>query len=113
MLETILAFVIILGILFWFTKNPWLLLAALILGFTGLLFKGLAEKICVLWTKLTHVIGSVVNKIVLTIVYVFILIPLAFLSKTLKKKAVDGRMGNSYFKERNTTYTKENLENIW
>lgn len=112
-LETILAFVIMLGILFWYTKNTWCLLAALVLGLTGVLFKNIAEKICLLWSKLTHVIGSVVNKVVLTIVFIFILIPLSFLSKAFKKKALNGHLSNSYFKTRNTTYTKEHLENIW
>lgn len=112
-LETLLAFMIMLGILFWYTKNPWCLLAALVLGLTGLLFKKLAEYICLLWSKLTHIIGAVVNKVVLTIVFIFILIPLSFLSKAFKKKAINGQLGNSYFKTRNATYTKENLENIW
>jgi hypothetical protein len=112
-LETMLAFMIMLGILFWVTNNPWLLLAALLLGVIALLFKKLAEMICLLWSKLTHVIGLVVNKIVLTIVFIFILIPLSFLSKAFRKRTVDGRMGSSYFKDRNAAYTKEHLENIW
>ena len=112
-LENLVAFKINLGILLWYTKNPWCLLAALVLGLTGLLFKKLAEYICVLWSKLTHLIGSVVNKVVLTIVFIFVLIPLSFLSKVFKKKAISGQLGNSYFKTRSTTYTKEDLENIW
>lgn len=108
-----LAFVIMLGIVYWLTKDHWWLLAALVLGMTGLLFKGLSEKICMLWAKLSHAIGSVVNNVILTIVFIFVLIPLSFLSKAFKKKAANSRMGDSYFKTRNTTYTKENLENIW
>jgi uncharacterized membrane protein len=112
-LETILAFMIMLGIIYWYTKNPWFLLAALVLGITGLLFKALAEKICLLWSKLSHAIGSIMNNVILTIVFIFILIPLSFLSKVFKKKAVNNRIGESYFRTRNTTYTKEHLENIW
>jgi hypothetical protein len=112
-LETVVAFMIMLGIIYWYTKNPWLLLAALVLGITGLLFKTLAENICLLWSKLSHVIGSIMNKVILTLVFIFILIPLSVLSKAFKKKAVDDRMGNSYFRTRNTTYTKKDLENIW
>jgi hypothetical protein len=112
-LETILAFMIMLGVVYWLNKNPWWLLAALAVGGIGLLFKKPAEKICLLWEKLTAIIGSIMNKLILTVVFIFILIPLSFLSKTFKKrKACDG-MGSSYFKERNTTYTKENLENTW
>lgn len=113
MLETILAFMIMLGVVYWLNKNPWWLLSALVLGVTALLFKKPAEKICLLWEKLTAVIGSVMNKVILTVVFIFILIPLSFLSKTFKRRTASDGMGTSYFRERNTTYTKEHLENIW
>jgi hypothetical protein len=112
-LETILAFMIMLGVIYWLTKNPWWLLSAFVVGITGLLFKKPAEKICLLWEKLTAFIGAIVNKVILTVVFIFILIPLSFLSKAFKRKTVSGGMGYSYFKDRNTTYTKEDLENIW
>jgi hypothetical protein len=112
-LETMLAFMVMLGIIYWYTKNPWLLLAALVLGMTGLLFKTLSENICLLWSKLSHAIGSIMNNVILTIVFILILIPLSVLSKVFKKKAVNNRPGNSYFRTRNTTYTKKDLENIW
>lgn len=112
-LETILAFMIMLGVIYWLNKNPWWLLSALVLGVTGLLFKKPAEKICMLWEKFTAVVGSIMNKVILTVVFIFILIPLSFLSKTFKRRTVNGGMGYSYFKNRNTTYTKESLENIW
>ncbi|OQP56114.1 hypothetical protein [Niastella populi] len=110
-LETMLAFVIMLGIIYWYTKNPWLLLAALVLAMAGLLFKSLAEKIALLWLKLSHAIGSVINNVILTVVFIFILIPLSFLSKAFKKRT--NTRGGSYFNTRNTTYTKKDLENIW
>ena len=112
-LETILALMLMLGIIYWVTKNPWWLLAAAVLGVIGLLFKPLAKKIYWLWERLSHAIGSIMNKVILTIVFIFILIPLSWLSKLFKKRAVNASAGNSYFKDRNTTYTKENLENIW
>lgn len=104
---------IMLGVVYWLSKNPWWLLAALVTGVIGLLFKKPAEKICLLWEKLTTVIGSVMNKVILTVVFIFILIPLSFLSKTFKRRTASGGIGSSYFKDRNTTYTKENLENTW
>jgi uncharacterized membrane protein len=110
-LETILAFMIMLGIIYWYTKNPWLLLAALVLGLTGLLFKALAEKICLLWVKFTHAMGSIINNVILTVVFIFILIPLSYLSKAFRKK--EDNTGNSYFRTRHVTYTKKDLENIW
>lgn len=104
---------IMLGVVYWINKNPWWLLAALVAGIIGLLFKKPAEMICLLWEKITTVIGSVMNKVILTIVFIFILIPLSFLSKTFKRKKVSNGIGSSYFRDRNTTYTKEHLENTW
>lgn len=106
-----LAFMIMLGIIYWYTKNPWLLLAALVLGIAALLFKSLAEKIGLLWLKLSHAFGSIINNVILTVVFIFILIPLSVLSKVFKKKAEN--IGSSYFRTRNTTYSKKDLENIW
>jgi hypothetical protein len=112
-LETILAFMVMLGVVYWLNKNPWWLLLALVLGVTGLLFKKPAEKICMLWEKVTAVIGSIMNKVVLTVVFIFILVPLSFLSRAFKRKTVNGSMEHSYFRNRNTTYTKGDLENTW
>ena len=112
-LETILAFMVMLGIIYWLTKTPWWLLAAAVLAVIGLLFKKLAKQIYLLWERLSHVIGSIMNKVILTLVFIFILIPLSWLSKLFKKRAVNASAGNSYFSVRNTTYSKENLENIW
>jgi hypothetical protein len=113
-LETLLAFILILGIAFWATKNPYWLLAAAVLAVIGLLFKGLANKIYQAWSRISRAIGFVMNKVILTIVFIVFLVPLSILYKIFKKKNVeDGISTGSYFKNRNITYSKETLENIW
>lgn len=113
--ETILVLVVALVIFYWFTKQPYLLLAAVILGAIGIFIPFLAGKIHWAWMKLAHVMGYVMSKVILTIVFFVFMYPLSLLSKIFRKtSSVQLKAGGkSYFKERNFTYTKESLENVW
>lgn len=114
-LETILVLVLALGVVYWwFGKNPYFLLAAGILGVIGLFIPYVAEKIHWAWMKLAEGMGYVMSKVVLTVVFVVVLIPVSAVSKLFRKRSVAIKQeGESYFKVRNFTYTKESLENVW
>lgn len=114
-LETILVLVLALGVFFWFTEKTYLLLAAGILAFIGIFIPFLADKIHWAWMKLAHAMGYVMSKVLLTLVYVVILLPLSFLSRAFgAKTGIRLKPGaKSYFEDRNFTYTKESLENVW
>lgn len=120
-LETILVLVLALGIIYYFIRNsspqiaPWLLLAAAILGFIGLFIPSLARLVHSGWMKLAEGLGFVMSKVLLTIIFAVFVIPLAFLSKLFKKNSTVKlkKGGESYFVERNFTYTKESMENVW
>jgi len=114
-LETILVLVLALGVVYWwFAREPYVLLAAGIIGVIGLFIPWLAGKIHWAWMKLAEGLGYVMSKVILTIVFVVFLIPVSFISRLFRKKTVQiNREGSSYFKERNYTYTKESLENVW
>lgn len=114
-LETILVLVLALGVFFWLTDKTYLLLAAGILAFIGIFIPFLADKIHWAWMKLAHLMGYVMSKVLLTLIYVVVLLPLSFLSRTFgNKNGIRLKPGaQSYFKDRNFTYTKENLENVW
>ena len=55
------------------------------------------------------------SKVLLTVVYIVVLLPLSFLSRVFgKKNGIRLKPGvNSYFVDRNFTYTKESMENVW
>ena len=113
-LETILVLVIALGILFWLMGNSWFLLAAGILGIIGLLFPSLTNQIHWLWMKLGEAMGFVTGKIVLATIFYIFLVPLSFLSKLRKRQPVKLKPdNNSFYTERNFTYTRESMENLW
>jgi hypothetical protein len=119
-LETILVLVLALGVVYWFThvKNPelgkYLLLAALILGLIGVFIPWLADKIHWAWMKLAHVMGWVMSKVILSIVFFVFLLPMALIVKAMGKGSVQLKSGsNSYYKNRDFVYTKESLEHVW
>ena len=96
------------------TNNKYLFELAIIVGAIGLFIPSLAEKIHFGWMKLAEGLGAVTSKIILTIVFFVILVPISFLFKAFGKNAVQKKAGShTYFKERNYTYTRESLENVW
>ena len=114
-LETILVLVLACGVIYWwFGKNPYLLLAAGILGSIGLLIPVLAEKIHWAWMKLAEGLGYVMSRVILALVFFIILVPVATIARLFRKKTMTMKRGSTtYFKERNFTYNKESLENVW
>jgi Saxitoxin biosynthesis operon protein SxtJ len=113
-LETILTLVLAFGVFYWKYKKPWLLLIAFIIGLIGLLIPVVAKAIHWLWMKLAEGMGFVTSKVILTLIFIIIVIPLGWISKKMGKSSVKIKQGGaSYFKERNHTYTKEDLENMW
>jgi hypothetical protein len=113
-LETMLVLVLALMVFYRTTNNGYLFLLAIIVGAIGLFVPSLAEKIHFAWMKLAEGLGFVTSKIILTIIFFIILVPISFLFKAFGKNNVQMKPGNdSCFKERNFTYTPESLENVW
>lgn len=119
-LETILVLVLALGIIYWFSheKNPqlgkYLLLSALILGLIGVFIPWLADKVHWAWMKLAHVMGWVMSKVILTVVFFVFLLPMALLVRAFGKTSVKVKKeGDSYYKTRDFLYNKESLEQVW
>ncbi|HYC29210.1 MAG TPA: hypothetical protein VEB42_10345 [Chitinophagaceae bacterium] len=111
-LETIIVLVLALVIVYMSTHNKYWAWGALALGAIGVFIPWLAGKIHWAWMKLAHVMGYVMSKVMLTLVYVLVVVPMGIFSRkkiTLRLKATSA----SYFKERNYTYKKEDLENVW
>ncbi|MEO6314792.1 MAG: hypothetical protein ABIO53_07570 [Chitinophagaceae bacterium] len=113
-LETILVLVLAAVVLYWQTKKPFFLLFALILGLAGLLIPIAAKSINWVWMKIAELVGFVMNRIILAIIFIFIVMPLGWLSRKLGKSSVKLKPGGkSYFIERNHQWLKEDMENPW
>jgi len=115
-LETILSIILGLAVIFWLTKNKYLLPAIIILVVIGLFSTYLTEKIHWLWMKISHIMGSVMSKVILSVIFYFFLFPISLLSKIFTKKNILQLKRTdevSYYTSRNHQYTSEDIENPW
>jgi hypothetical protein len=115
-LETILSIVLGLAVIYWVTKNRYLLPAIVIVAATGLFSHYLTEKIHWLWMKLSHVMGSIMSKVLLSVIFYVFLFPIALLSRLFSKKdqlQLKRSHSNSYYTIRDHQYSGEDLENPW
>lgn len=113
-LETLLILAGAFIVLFWIYNKKIFLLLALFLVLIGVVSPYIAEKISWCWLKFSEVIGYVMSKVILTIIFFIFLLPLSLLYKVFNKDALSlKRKSNSYYTERNHTYTGKDLENMW
>lgn len=119
-LETILVLVLALIAAYWLLQHrlgdraPYLLYTALAVGLTGLFIPWLAAQLHWAWMKLAEGMGWVMSKIILTIVFFVILVPLALLSRLFgKKSTMLNRQTDSYYTVRNHSFEKKNLGQVW
>jgi len=112
--ETLL--VIVLGCLALYLVKRWsvMLEAALVIGLAGLLVPAVRDGIHWGWMKLSEGLGWVSGKVILTVLYFLVLVPLAWIARRRGKIGVRMKAGgDSYFKERDHLYTKEDMVNLW
>jgi len=113
-LETILVLVLAFTILYWKFQHIYWLVLAIVLGAIGLLIPFIAVQIHWFWMKLGHTMGFIISKVLLAFIFFIIVFPLAVLSRIARKNAVQLKPGGkSYFKERNHTFQKEDLDKMW
>ncbi|MFK7750346.1 MAG: hypothetical protein AB8B65_18285 [Kordia sp.] len=78
-------------------------------------FPPLERLIVWIWGKIALVLGWINTKIILSLVFFIFLTPFGILSRIFTKKSALKLKNDSKttFVERNHTYTKKDLENIW
>jgi len=111
-LETILVIVLGMIVIYLGTHSKYVLWGAILIGLIGVFIPSLAAHIHWAWMKLSHGMGYVMSKVMLTLVYTLVVLPMSFFSKKKLSLRLSAKK-ESYFKERNYTYKKEDLENVW
>ncbi len=114
-LESILVIVLGLLVLYLVFKTPVLLLFSLGIGVLSLASEYMLTKITWAWFKLAAFLGYINGTILLSLVYFFILCPIAFLYRITHNDPLQlkRKPEGSYFKTRNHTFTPKDLENMW
>lgn len=112
--ETILTITVGFIVLHLVFKSNAFLYTALVIGLCGILSAYLSEKISQLWFKLAELLGFVVPKVVLSIVYFFFLFPIALLARLSKKDHLMlTNNKSSYFVTRTKQTEKSDFDKTW
>ncbi|MES2620945.1 MAG: hypothetical protein V4615_08835 [Bacteroidota bacterium] len=117
-LETILVLCVAFLVIYFLTKqqHTYLLKLSIGLGLIGMFSKYLTSKISWAWLKLGEMMGAVMSKVILSVVFFGFLFPIALLSRVfsgnkniLQLKKPEG----SYYFSRNHKYESKDLKNLW
>lgn len=112
--ETLVAILLGLIVMYWFKHWNGLLVAAFVTGVTGLLVPVAGQGIHWAWNRLSLLLGELSGKVLLTLVYFFVLVPISWLARRRGKLYIKIKGGgSSYFTERNHTYDKKDLLHPW
>ncbi len=114
-IKTVLVITVGMLIVFALTQWKWAFNAAVIIGLLGLISSFLAKQIDFLWMKLAWVLSLIVPNIILSIIFYFLLTPIAFLSRLFGKKNLLNLKNNtdSLFKDYNKDFDKPSFEKPW
>lgn len=93
---------------------PILSSIALAIGLIGLFVPFLSKWIAWTWFKISEGIGAVVSRVLLTVIFFLVLVPIAFLARLFTKGDLQlKRKEDSYYSDRNHQYEPKDFENVW
>jgi len=83
-------------------------------GLSGILIRPLGKLIALGWYKLADLLNRIMSKVILSLVYMVILVPVAGLQRIWKKDKLRTRKGkNTMWISRDHSYAPDDLKNIW
>lgn len=114
-LETILVLAGALIVFYLIYEIKVLLIISIVLIAIGIFSKFLTEKISWLWLKFSEILGYMIPKIMLSIVFFMILTPIALLYKKFNKDSMKLKKTtqSSNFINRDHEYNNSDFENVW
>ena len=111
-LETILVIVLGMIVIYLGSHSKYVLWGAIVIGLIGVFIPSLAAHIHWAWMKLAHGMGYVMSKVMLTLVYGLVVLPMSLFSKKKLSLRLSAKK-DTYFKERNYTYKRDDFDNVW
>jgi hypothetical protein len=114
-LETVIVIVLGLTAVYWLGRREIVLLeCALVIGAAALAAPAFARGLHWAWMGLAKVMGEISGRVLLTVVYVVVLVPLSYFAKLAGKVSMKLKPGGeTYFKERDHAYSKEDMIHPW
>jgi len=113
--KTILVITVGFLVIYAFKQWQWAFWTAIAIGGLSILSSYLAKKIAWLWLQLGNILGMIVPKIILSLIFFLILFPVALLSKIFGKKDTLQlkNTASSLFKTVNKTFDAASFEKPW
>jgi len=113
--ETVLVITVGFLALYLIFKHRIFLTLSFVIGLAGILSFWLSEKIDFVWNKLSLLLGKISNTILLTLIFFLVLTPMGLIRRLLGKGSMlRVRQGQqSSFTDREHSFTKKDLENVW
>lgn len=102
-------------VLYFVFKSPWWLYAAVGVGVLSVFVPIVGDLIVRVWFKIAEILGNINGKIILSVLFFVFLFPIALLYRLTAKDplAIKRSDTDSFYTERNHTYTKKDLEQTW
>ncbi len=97
------------------SKYPYFLIAAAAIGVVSIAIPVAGDLIVKGWYKIAEILGAINGRILLSLVFFVVLVPVALLAKMGKKNplALKRESKKSVFVDRNHKYTAKDLEQVW
>jgi len=95
-------------------KTEWMLYVAIGAGVIGIFINPLAVLVAKGWFKLGELLGFVVSKVVLTLLFYILLVPISLLHNLFNKDILAlKRQNRSMWQSRDHKYVPNDLNNSW
>ncbi len=101
---------LLLNIYFW--KEEKIGLGIVVLSLLLLLSRGLTKQVARIWDAVMHIMGRIMSSLLLSLIYIFLLCPLAWIYR-LFNRSEEEQFKESSFMDRRHTFQGEDLENPW
>lgn len=112
--ETIITIMVGCMIFFIIFSFPLFWMTALAIGIAGIASDKLTNWIHRGWFLLADILGFIMSKIILGILFIAVLLPVALMAKIFRKDIMMlKRNYPSYYVDRNYVYESKDLENPW
>ena len=112
--DTGLALVLILLIIEYIKRPNWLTVAAMTVLVLVMTWPSLFKPLARIWFGFSHILGGVVSKVLLTLVFFIVVTPIGLIRKVFgadpMKLSIWKKSTDSVLVDRNHSYTKEDIE---
>ena len=113
--DTCLALSFLLLLIWLFIKDAYLVYAAMLLLLVGMVVPVSMKPLAWTWFGLSHLLGQIMSRVLLGIVYVLLVLPMGLIRRLLGKDALRLKLWKhndaSCFVERPHVFTAEDLQN--